>query len=285
MIQTTSPGSLREDGTEFGNDARKHSFTLHSRRSSSVSTRLQYRAGGGDATTLDSSSRVGSGWWNNIFPSQPEVSKGGEQDVVDEYLKFLDRRYRRLHSDEKEEENAKPFSAVSWLLQGSPNHSEVLVSQQQQEDALYVLGVAGLASEKLLQQHHLPVETEPKTATTEREALRPLFTDFIDVTLKNDSASAVFILKVVVPVIRVLYVAQRRKELLVDSQIQRFRSLLSTRAKSVAKSLILGPVTTMKAILEIGGGKKNIAVTLTAVSTALLLLSPVLKAAVTERSV
>jgi hypothetical protein len=275
MIQTNSPGSLRDDGTEFyrrGNDARKHSFTPHSRRFSSV----QYRAGDDDATTLVSS-RVGYGWWNNMFPSQPEVSKGGDQDVVDEYLKFLDRRYRRLHSDEKGEENAKPFSAVEWLLQDSPNHSEVVVSQQQQEDALYVLGVAGLASEKLLQKHCLPVETERKRKTA-------VFTDAIDVTSENDSA-VFFIQKVVVPVLRVLYFVQRRKELFVNTQLRRFRSLLSTGAKSVAKSLILGPVTTMEAVLEIGGGKKNIALTLTAVSTVLLLIRPVLKAAVTEGSI
>jgi hypothetical protein len=281
MIQTTSPGSLQEDCTEFyrrGSDARKHFSTPHSRKSSSVSTRLQYRDGNDNAPTVDLS-RVGSSWWSTIFASQPEASKG-DQDVVDEYLEFLDRRYRRLHSDEKEEENVKPFSAVNWLRQGSPKLSEVIVSPQQQEDALYVLGVAGLASEKLLQKHSLPVEIEHKTGEP-----RASFTDVIDVTSENESASAVFIQKVMVPVLRVLYVAQRRKELFVNSQLRRFRSLLSRRAKSVAESLILGPVTTMNAVLEIGGGKKNIALTLAAVSTVLLLLHPVLQVAVTEGSV
>jgi hypothetical protein len=54
-----------------------------------------------------------------------------------------------------------PFSVWKWLYQEvdlPPSHS-------QQDDALYVLGVAGLASKRLLQKHHLPVQKEQEVKT------------------------------------------------------------------------------------------------------------------------
>ena len=273
MIRSASlTGSLRSDSTEtyVSNYARTHS---HSRRSSSV-TRLQFRDAKDDSTTVE------RGWFRNIFSPLPEESRD-EQEVVDEYLEFLDRRYRRLHSDEKEEKST-PFSAMNWLMQGK-NRNEVLLSQQKQEDALYALGVAGLASEKLLQKHSLPVDTTAQTASPTVQA--PLFSDVIDVTDVSQTTSSLIIQKVFVPIIRVLYITQRRKELFVSSQLRRVLEFLSIRAKTVTKSLIRGPRATAKAIIEFGGGKENITLTLTAVYTVMLLLRPVLQAAMAESSV
>ena len=87
-----------------------------------------------------------------------------KQAVVDNYLEFLDRRYQRLHEEEEPRRDTK-FSAWKWLTQGSDD-SEPL-KQQKTDDALYVLGVAGLASEKLLQKHQLPV---PESKQQRQEA-------------------------------------------------------------------------------------------------------------------
>jgi hypothetical protein len=281
-----SPGALRETGTEFygrGNDGSKSPFSLTARDSSLLLTRLQYSDGNEASAPLESLSTKDVKWWNSIFPNQPEIADN-EQDTVDEYLEFLDRRYRRMHSTEKEEEKPKPFSAINWLLEGTPKRGEVLVSLQQEEDALYVLGVAGLASQKLLQKHHLLPE-ESNTATIVRpKPLEVVSSDVIDIDPENDSPSAMFIKMLVVPVVRILYVVQRRKELFFNAQMRRVRSVLSASARLVAKSLIYGPVSATKAVLEIGGGKQTIAVTLTVATTVLLLLRPVLKAAVTEGS-
>merc|ERR1719464_1231154 len=101
-----------------------------------------------------------------------------EQDSVDAYLEFLDKRYRRIHccDDYDEEDDSdkkktsiknmkKPFSAMDWLMDGknknessssnNNNNNNKQEQQRQTDDALYVLGLAGLASQKLLQKHHL----------------------------------------------------------------------------------------------------------------------------------
>ena len=275
MVRTKSPGSF--DNHHFGKEQL-------SRRASSVSTRLQYRDGEDDPSVTIGASSAGSSWWGSIFSSQPAV---GEQDVVDDYLEFLDRRYRRLHSNEKEEENEKnkPFSAINWLLQGSSKQNDEVVSRQQQDDALYVLGVAGLASEKLLQKHALHVETKRETKAVKEEYSDAIYEYTVDVTAESESASVVFIKKIVVPILRVIYITQRRKEIFINTQLRRLAHVLSTGTRSAARAVIRGPLTTTKAMLELVGGKKNVVRTLALVSTVLLLLRPVLKAALTEGSV
>jgi hypothetical protein len=289
MAMLASPGALREDSTEaYGVDIGSRMSPLSSRsRLYSVTTRLQYRDEVHEGTTsMDFSSPAASKWWSSIFPSQPVDESNNEQDNVDDYLEFLDRRYNRLH---RNEETAKPFSAMNWLLQGpSPNRNDVVATHQQQEDALYVLGVAGLASEKLLQKHYRPSHetTENKKEPTVREVSKWLDTmSVVDAEVESDTPSTLFIKKFVVPMVRTFYIIQRRKELFLGRQTQRAKSGLATVARSAAKSLIHGPVATSKAVLEIGGGKKNIALTLTVASTVFLLLRPVFKAAVAEGSV
>ena len=140
-------------GSLVGYSRSKCSRVRLASRASLVSTTLQYREGD-DESISTSPFR----WLNTIFPSS-QRDEDNEQQSVDEYLEFLDRRYRRLHSSEREEAS-KPFSALSWLRQGSLSRNEVIISEQQKEDALYVLGVAGLASEKLLHKHHISVDGE-----------------------------------------------------------------------------------------------------------------------------
>jgi hypothetical protein len=278
------PGAVRETGTDVygrNNDGSKSPFSHRARDSSLLLTRLQYSDGNEELAALESLPTKDATWWNSLFPNQPEIADH-EQDTVDEYLVFLDRRYRRMRSTEKEEETPKPFSAINWLMEGTPKSGDVLASLE--EDALYVLGVAGLASHKLLQKHRLLPE-ESNTATSVRpKHLEVLSSDAIDIDPENDSPSNMFIKMVVVPVVRILYVVQRRKDLFVNAQIRRARSLLYTAARVVVKSLMYGPLSTAKAILEIGGGKQTMTVTLTVATTVFLLLRPVLKAAVTEGS-
>jgi len=102
------------------------------------------------------------GFWSNMFPShRRQVS---EQDGVDEYLEFLDRRYNRLRVEEKESSPVR-ISAWGWLMDDNNKaHPIAEEMRKQKSDALYVLGVAELASEKLLQKHQ--ISTGKKNATT-----------------------------------------------------------------------------------------------------------------------
>jgi hypothetical protein len=126
-----------------------------------------------------------------------------EQFKLDEYLEYIDRRYKRVHAGEvssvklrkqseskktsKHSEDDKGIStALNWLLQGSSSSSatddcDALCQQQKQRDALEVLGLAGLASAELLRKHHLPVPEE--TTVT---AVTPIGTSTAAAITKRD---------------------------------------------------------------------------------------------------
>ena len=128
-----------------------------------------------------------------------------EHFKLDEYLEFIDKRYKRMHgsdygqkvssvslrrqasegskktfstktpSNAKEEDNGIS-TAWNWLVQGSSTTEEdcecdAACQEQKRQDALEVLGLAGLASAELLRKHQLPVPEEAAilpigTATT-----------------------------------------------------------------------------------------------------------------------
>jgi len=73
--------------------------------------------------------------------------------VLDDYLEFVDRRYHRLNDEEEESSPPGINTAWNWLMSQKPDSPQK--QQRKEEDALYVLGLAGLASEELLQKHHL----------------------------------------------------------------------------------------------------------------------------------
>eukprot|EP00568_Trieres_chinensis_P008026 CAMPEP_0183308722 /NCGR_PEP_ID=MMETSP0160_2-20130417/22424_1 /TAXON_ID=2839 ORGANISM="Odontella Sinensis, Strain Grunow 1884" /NCGR_SAMPLE_ID=MMETSP0160_2 /ASSEMBLY_ACC=CAM_ASM_000250 /LENGTH=311 /DNA_ID=CAMNT_0025472605 /DNA_START=66 /DNA_END=998 /DNA_ORIENTATION=- len=83
----------------------------------------------------------------------PGSKKDCEQYVLDDYLEFVDRRYHRLNDEEEESSPPGINTAWNWLMSQKPDSPQK--QQRKEEDALYVLGLAGLASEELLQKHHL----------------------------------------------------------------------------------------------------------------------------------
>ena len=90
--------------------------------------------------------------------------KRSDQVDLDAYLESIDKRYKRLHGREhrssraqkQQQQQQQTYSnALSWLLATEDSSSEA-AEQRRQEDGIYVLGLAGLASDRLLQKHHLP---------------------------------------------------------------------------------------------------------------------------------
>jgi len=81
------------------------------------------------------------------------------QFIVDEYLESIDRRYKRVHQSEtKNDRSQRNFTnAWAWLAADESSLIEE-VKQRNKEDALCVLGLAELASGRLLQKHNLPVK-------------------------------------------------------------------------------------------------------------------------------
>ena len=112
-------------------------------------------------------------WWNAIISkaassaeeshNESHFESPNSQVRLDDYLESIDRRYKRLHHNELPvPTTAMPgfTSAWKWLKQGYSDGSEPQAhstKDPKEEDALYVLGLAELASADLLQKHHLPV--------------------------------------------------------------------------------------------------------------------------------
>lgn len=217
-----------------------------------------------------------------------------EQENVDAYLEFLDRRYRRLHCDDKEEEKAqtkqqdspnpegaKAFSAMEWLAKGGNGNSDSLVTtRQQQEDALYVLGVAGLASQKLLQKHHLPTST----AIDKVVELKEQIDDAIEVGDANLSvslktkANSLVLNTVLLPIIRSIYILQRMKVLLLQIAKQQVTVLATKVANGVFSTFAQGPMSVLSVILGVGGGKRNILRTIAIGYATVLFFRPLMRA-------
>lgn len=263
----------------------------------SVRTRLQFSDDTSSDTTID------SGWWRKLFTvssrlqnrstttsSSSERSVGSEieeQQNVDAYLEFLDKRYRRLHCDDTKDEqrdssaskNGKPFSAMDWLTTGgNENAHAITTSREQQADALYVLGVAGLASQKLLQKHSLP--------TTEASALE--MGKSVESEKKTDTTSMkiqtneMFVKNFLLPIVRVIYLIQRQKMLFLKAVRQKVTDLVSKVTSALGPALSRSPRSIFHAILGIGGGRENILRTIGIGYATIVVFRPLLQAVFAE---
>jgi hypothetical protein len=160
LVPSSAFSTIRQ-GSEFGSGTTKTTHEVArtgmklERRLTSSPSRMNYcndgmeefpEAEGGEKTPFSRASTVGR-WWKPFTPP-PTESCDESSRKVDEYLEFLDKRYHRVHSDETPQPK-KTVSAWNWIRQeGDTEHDETSES-----NALYALGVAGLASERLLQKH------------------------------------------------------------------------------------------------------------------------------------
>jgi len=105
-------------------------------------------------------------WWTasktrraELALARQEARQEKEQIVLDDYLESIDRRYKRMHSHDNKSKKNDPdtVSNVAWNFLTQTESSSAVEEQRKQEDAIYVLGLAELASKKLLQKHHLPI--------------------------------------------------------------------------------------------------------------------------------
>lgn len=141
------------------------------------------------------------------------------------------------------------FSAWKWLAQ-EPVKDEATF-QSEQEDALYVLGVAGLASKRLLQKHQTLTESsKPKRMTTKSADVRPKM-----------------------PVMDVPIVVQAGKPLAIVNEFSQALARISDSRKSLHKFqneklkaavafCMRGPVKLCRSVWQWGGGKPTVTLTL-----------------------
>jgi hypothetical protein len=244
----------------------------------------------------------------SFSPDISSASVNEEQENVDAYLEFLDRRYRRLHCDDKEEEKSKlkemdasnsntgkNFSAMDWLTNGGKNNASVVSStREQQEDALYVLGVAGLASQKLLQKHHRAATTNSSRQSRDQASsptiekvveLKEQIDDVIEVNdtkLLKTEIYHFMVKKFVFPIVRVIYFAQKQKRMIIK-MVQQPVTLLATKATDgLVNTFLQGPKSVLNAMLTIGGGRQNILRTIAVGYATMIVFRPFLHAIFAE---
>jgi len=218
-----------------------------------------------------------------------------QQHDVDEYLAYLDKRYHRLH-DEDDKAEIK-FSALNWLHHGNSKHSDSEVehpssslsrsTQEESDNALYVLGVAGLASQRLLQKKSLPPTPAASTGTMDHQhevavatiSARTIMDAEVFGTSGSKVAPAIALVAARIgPVFRRLSV-QRKLFLRYQS-----RQLVAI-ATSLARTIAALPAKAGKAVWKYGGGKRNVAVTATLVASLLFfIIRPLAQAVVSEGS-
>jgi tRNA splicing endonuclease len=268
---------------------------------------LQYSDGSEATSTAQSQPK----WWNGLLTSaegasatlqsspHPDVKPKpidasapptDEQERVDDYLEFLDRRYRRLHEDESEQETKTTgggFSALQWLglSEKKPSRNDVALSEQKKEDALYVLGVAGLASQKLLQKHHLATQEKIQRVQQESITSIPALENVMDALVVEQDASVEqqelsksqkLANQVLLPIVRVLYVIELQKRLFLRAQGRNLKTILGFVARQLAKG--------SRSALEFGGGRANLVRTMAIATGLILFMRPLLEAVLRERA-
>lgn len=119
---------------------------------------------------------ITNGRWKTLVRSQMNDGQDFSSDtdhqfIVDEYLESIDRRYKRVHSKAKNDRSQRNFtSAWAWL---AADESSLVgeVKQRNEEDALCVLGLAELASVRLLQKHRLPVTQSQRLSHKDEDSI------------------------------------------------------------------------------------------------------------------
>jgi hypothetical protein len=181
----------------------------------------------------------------NIIQHDRTSQPNSQQANVDDYLEFLERRYKRLNEDEGGQRSDAKFSTWKWLTEGADDDS-TKDTQRNANSALHVLGLAGLASEKLLHKYHIAVKRPESTPSINAEAF--------DAALCAPSVTAT-----VGAMIKPL--AFQRKRLL-DFQAAKLRTLSSV----LLKTLKTAPIKTVQKLVDLSGGKKTVSMTLAVMS-------------------
>lgn len=254
-------------------------FSPHSSRTRLISTiptesrvgvrpmALRYRQGQETPQPTISPETKNNGWWKSLLHHQRTSE---DSDKVDEYLEFLDKRYHRLHDAEKAPTPAPKFSALKWLQggeEGSQNDQ-----QEQQDDALFVLGVAGLASQRLLQKHSAPHSLPRETDRKQKKRVKTVHNMAIDAVVETQENDEVVFVET----------KQTRKQLSALIRWLTVQNFVLQRQQAKRLRTIWGllnlNVFSAKKLWTLGGGSRNIAWTLTIMAAfCVCLVKPILE--------
>lgn len=211
-----------------------------------------------------------SRWWNPLSAKSSSSSNGNSGSSVDDYLEFLERRYSRLYDNEQKQESRAKFSVMSWLQQGEASESTSSTS-----NAMYALGVAGIAGKQLLEKH----SSNRNSLVTKQVSFEDA--QIVDKTLSTQLSSETTLFSSVIatkvgPIFRKI---SHKRQMLIRYESQKLKAAVGFLLKSALRL----PVKVGKAVWNMGGGKKTIALTFTvAAALTLVLMRPIAEAVSTS---
>lgn len=208
-------------------------------------------------------------WRQHLFPSSG-LFPVTDQDKVDEYLEFLDKRYHRLYDSNKS--TKKQFAALNWLMGDADVTNTDSNDVDQYENALFVLGVAELASDRLLQNLQIRVQQEKEQAVNEASGVIDSLSTSVDVSIKTKIAAE----NLIQAGSTVLSRISASRAALIGFQERQLARAFRFSFQTIA----VGPVKAFSAIWNFGGGKKSITLTLSVLTAILVFLGPLLQAVV-----
>lgn len=187
-----------------------------------------------------------------------------QQASVDDYLEFLDRRYHRLYDEQVE----RKFPTFKWLIQNNGKSDDQQPIPTAADNALYALGVAGLASKELLQKYQISIVREQQ-----QQQQQQLDRDAVDAQNEEDNASSKERIQAKLGSLFRPITASRRRLL----------HFQSAKARAAASTVVRTLISSPRFLWKHSGGKATVGATLSLVSALVLVVArPLASAIVTE---
>jgi len=192
--------------------------------------------------------------WNTLNQHSREDQPSHEQLQLDKYLESIDRRYHRLHDDEKV--GSKNWT-WNWLMQRQPSQQDKQ-SSCNQSDALCVLGLADLASDRLLKQHRLPLHQSA-----------PILTDAASTDIKQQRFN---------PLMSTIRSVCRKQAKCVATIAIHTRKHRKRALRFVGRAITQAPTTISSSLISVAGSKRTVRTTVALLSFLVVLLKPICQA-------
>lgn len=226
--------------------SRTNNSRLDFRNGDEVDSKYQRKLGSSNTDELPSANK----WWDGLrqkSPVQPSSEEDEASQRVEEYLKFLDKRYSQIHEKDAaptrkvdEPSGQQPsFSVIRWL-QKEP-------AQSSDEDALFALGVAAKSADAALgnrQQPQLGQSPTSKSSMKMADGERVVTNSALKSAIEGLKQSPVFQ--------RIL----RSRRALLRYESAKAQQFLKASANAIKKI----PAVASK-LLMAGGGHKTMAIT------------------------
>ena len=168
-----------------------------------------------------------------------------------------------MHDDDKVAE----FNAWNWLGMGGDKNPQagLTPSSQQEENALYVLGVAGLASKKLLQKHHLVSSAQLRAEAQEHAADDCTVVECVAATDHEEPKR---------PRPKVVQLARGAVQSLSTAR-RTLHECQNRQLRAAAKVAVRAPASLGRRLFQLGGGQTTVGLTATfAVALLFVLVKP-----------